>query len=173
MTAQVWLLTRKQPFMHPYLRLCVAVTLYIATSGSAQAQDYKTAIGVRLSPTAPTINNSLSFKHFISKDGAIEGLISLGNPYGVGALYEIHQPLAAEGLQWYFGGGGYVGSFEKRTRVGAAGVVGLDYVFPTAPINISLDWKPELNMVPELFFEPAAFGFTIRFVLGKGKNAGE
>ncbi|MGV3766188.1 MAG: hypothetical protein ACO1NW_08685 [Chitinophagaceae bacterium] len=156
--------------MNPYLRLCVAVTLFTALSFSAQAQGYQTSVGVRLSPTAPTINNSLSFKHFISKDGAIEGLISLGNPYGVGALYEIHQPLAADGLQWYFGGGGYVGSFEKRARVGAAGVVGLDYVFPSAPINISIDWKPELNMVPELFFEPAAFGFTVRFVLGKGKN---
>jgi hypothetical protein len=46
-------------------------------------------------------------------------------------------------------------------------VVGLDYKFSNIPLNLSLDWKPELNIVSDINFEPAAIGFTARFTLGK------
>jgi hypothetical protein len=38
----------------------------------------------------------------------------------------------------------------NTTFFGAQGVVGLDYKFASIPINISLDWKPELNLVSEI-----------------------
>jgi hypothetical protein len=43
------------------------------------------------------------------------------------------------------------------------GVLGLDYKFVNLPLNLSLDWKPELNIVSDINFEPAAIGFTARF----------
>jgi hypothetical protein len=52
---------------------------------------------------------------------------------------------------------------ETDPNFGAQGVLGLDYKFMNAPINLSLDWKPELNLVSDINFEPAAVGFTARF----------
>ncbi len=141
------------------------------------AQDYKTALGVRLSSAAPMINNSISLKQFISDKTAIEGLFSFGDPLALGALVEFHKPLSSSGLTYYYGGGGYVG-FVKQTNLntqktstepnfGAQGVIGLDYKFTNVPLNLSLDWKPELNIVSDINFEPAAIGFTARFTFGK------
>jgi hypothetical protein len=144
----------------------------LATTVSAQA--YKTAVGVRLSNSAAMVNNSVSLKHFLNESTAVEALLSFGDPLAIGALLEKHKPLSTEGLQWFYGGGGYIsfvktyipdkGKNETNTNFGAQGVLGLDYKFANLPLNISLDWKPELNLVTDINFEPAAIGFTARFV---------
>jgi len=153
----------------------IAVSLVAVTA--LNAQDYKTALGVRLSSASAAVNNSISIKHFINDRAAIEGLFSFGDPLAFGAMLEIHKPLAASGLSWFYGGGGYL-SFLKTYNVnqqkneidpnfGAMGVLGLDYKFANVPLNLSLDWKPELNLVSDINFEPAAVGFTARFTLGR------
>lgn len=159
--------------MKKLLATALVITLLIFGE-QTQAQEYKTSLGIRLSNTAPMVNNSITLKHFISESGAIEALFSFGEPLSLGALYEIHKPLSTAGLQWYYGGGGYIGfvkSFnatknrdETTTNFGGQGVVGLDYKFPNIPLNLSLDWKPELNLIDHINFEPAAIGFTARFV---------
>jgi len=137
------------------------------------AQEYRTALGVRLSSSAAMVNNSVSLKHFLTERSAIEALFSFGDPLSLGALYEVHKPLSAAGIQWFYGGGGYVGFVkefnvnknrnETNTNFGAMGVLGLDYKFTNIPLNLSLDWKPELNIVSDINFEPSAIGFTARF----------
>lgn len=138
-----------------------------------EQKPYKAAVGIRLSSSPAVVNNSISFRYFFKENQAIEALVSLGDPIAFGALYQIHNPLAVEGLNWFYGGGAYLG-FEKyyhttknkdvtEPNVGAQGVVGLDYKFTGIPLNISLDWKPELNLVREVFFEPAAIGVSARF----------
>lgn len=159
------------------LILLSALFVGILSSESLKAQDYKTALGVRLSSAAPMINNSISLKQFISDKTAIEGLFSFGDPLAIGAIVEFHKPLSASGLSYYYGGGGYVGfvkttntNTEKtstETNFGAQGVIGLDYKFANVPLNLSLDWKPELNIVNDINFEPAAIGFTARFTFGR------
>jgi hypothetical protein len=156
--------------------LAVSVLAGFLFLQQASAQ-YNTALGIRLSSSAPIVNNSFSVKHFINDKTAIEGLISVGDPLAFGALVEFHKPLSASGLQYFYGAGGYVG-FQKNydpnklknetdVHFGAQGIVGLDYKFVNVPLNISLDWKPELNIVSDINFEPAAIGFTARFTLGK------
>jgi len=141
------------------------------------AQDYKTALGVRLSSSNAMQNNSISFKQFITERTAIEGLFTFGDPLALGVLVEFHKPLAPAGLTWFYGAGGYI-SFVKKVNVanaksttdpnfGGQGVIGLDYKFNNVPLNISLDWKPELNIVSDINFEPAAIGFSARFTFGK------
>jgi hypothetical protein len=149
-----------------------------STNATAATTDYKTAVGIRLSNTAPVISNAITVKHFLNQKTAIEGLISFGHDItSFGALAEFHKPFSTPGLQWYYGAGGYLG-FGKEydvnkdrdvntTFFGAQGVVGLDYKFANIPINISLDWKPELNFVSDINFEPAAIGFSARFTFGK------
>lgn len=145
----------------------------IAFTTTTSAQSYKTGIGVRLSSSQAMVNNSISLKHFLNERSAIEALFSFGDPLALGALYEVHKPFSTEGLQWFYGGGGYLGFVkswnpnkqrnETDVNVGAQGVLGLDYKFVNLPLNLSLDWKPELNLVSDINFEPAAIGFTARF----------
>lgn len=156
--------------------------IFLLTAGAGifttiHAQSYRTALGVRLSSSNAMQNNSVSFKQFITDKTAIEALFTFGDPLALGALVEFHKPLSAAGLTYYYGAGGYIG-FVKTLNVntqktstdpnfGAQGVIGLDYKFTNIPLNISLDWKPELNIVSDINFEPAAVGFTARFTFGR------
>jgi len=141
----------------------LATIIALTTFTLAQAQDYKTGVGIRFSSNDAAINNSISVKHFISGTTAIEGLISFGDPFAIGALIELHNGIGdVPGLAWFYGGGAYVG-FSGRKNVGAQGVLGLDYKFTNLPINLSVDWKPELNIVRQFSFEPAAVGLSARF----------
>ena len=133
---------------------------------SASAQDYKSALGIRLSSNAPVVNNSITFKYFLNQKAALEGLLTIGDPVAIGILYEIHNPINQPGLKWFYGGGGYVG-FSGASNLGAMGIIGLDYKFTNIPLNLSLDWKPELNLVSDINLEPAAVGFTARFTFNK------
>ena len=153
--------------------LVLSIGIFFAHTASAQTSSYKTALGVRLSSSPAIVSNSISLKHFLNESSAVEVLFSFGDPLAIGALYQVHKPFAAEGLKWFYGGGGYLGFIKTYNPVkdrhetdpafGAQGVLGLDYKFSKAPINLSLDWKPELNLVSDINFEPAAVGFTARF----------
>lgn len=127
----------------------------------AQAQNYRTALGVRLSSSDAALNSGISLKHFFGST-ALEALVTFGDPFAIGALLEKHQPTGPEGLSWFYGGGAYAGFGDKR-NLGAQGIIGLDYKFQDVPINVSLDWKPELNIIQVVSFEPAAVGLSIRF----------
>ena len=155
----------------------VSAALVIGSFTTLSAQNYQTALGVRLSSASAFVNNSITIKHFISEKVAIEGLLSFGDPLAIGVLVEKHKPLSAQGLTYFYGAGGYLAFIKKvntntqktstDTNIGAQGVIGLDYKFSNVPLNISLDWKPELNIISDINFEPAAIGFTARFTFGK------
>lgn len=148
----------------------------IAIASDTKAQSYKTGLGVRLSSSNALQSNSISLKQFLSETSALEVLFTFGDPLALGAIYQKHSPLSVAGMRWFYGAGGYlafVKSFNptsgKQTtdpNIGAQGVVGLDYTFSGLPLNLSLDWKPELNLVDQIHFEPGAIGLTARFTFG-------
>jgi hypothetical protein len=144
-------------------KILIVVLIFTAFSPLlSRAQDYRSALGIRLSSAPATVNNSVSFRYFLNEKSALEGLVSF-DPFAFGALYERFAPTGATGLQWFYGAGAYA-AIDDRNAFGAMGVVGLDYRFQNVPINLSIDWKPELNLVTDVGFEAAAVGFTIRFV---------
>jgi hypothetical protein len=141
------------------------VIVMLCTAGKVTAQDYRFALGVRLSNSTPTLNNSITGKYFVTEHNAVEGMLSFGSKFGVGALLEIHKPLDVEGLSWMYGAGAYIGVMDKQVYLGPTGILGLDYKFAAVPINLSLDWKPELDFIPEINFIPDAFALSVRFTL--------
>ena len=151
--------------MKKLLSLSIALMVLVCVS-EVNAQEYRSALGVRLSSNPAVVNNSVSFKYLTSETLALEGLLSFSDPVAIGLLFEKHHPFSAQGLQWFYGAGGYVG-FGSNTNVGGMGIIGLDYKFTNAPLNLSLDWKPELNIISDINFEPAAIGFSARFTFGR------
>jgi hypothetical protein len=136
-----------------------------AQDNSGSGPDYKFALGIRFSTAAPTLSNSVSIKYFMNDRDALEGLISFGTRFGVGGLWERHQIIGnIPSFTWFYGAGGYVGFQDHATYVGPTGAVGLDYKFPNVPLNLSLDWKPELDILPSINFVPDAIGLSVRFV---------
>lgn len=153
----------------------LALCLLLANEG--KSQDYSSAIGLRLGyPLA------LTYKTFINDDSAVEvfGGLRAYSGYSwinLGAAYEVHKPIeGVGGLNWYFGGGASVFFFNYdndflndgagSTSFGVLGVLGLDYKFADAPINISADWMPIFRFNGYLNGFGAGFGgLAIRYTL--------
>lgn len=147
------------------MRTSLTLVLFLVASSffHASAQDYKVAVGIRLSNATPTLSNAVTVKYNMTQQHALEGIISFGSRFGIGGLYELHKQTTVQGLNWFYGGGAYVGFESGNTYLGPTGIIGLDYKFPNVPLNLSLDWKPELDFIPSINFVPDAFGFSARF----------
>jgi len=124
---------------------------------------YKMALGARFSTGDAIVNHSISFKYFITPTVSGEALFSFGDPFAVGLLFAKHKPITDNNFTFFYGGGAYFGA-SSAYRGGLQGVLGLDHKLADLPLNLSIDWKPELNLSREFTFEPAALGLTARFV---------
>jgi hypothetical protein len=152
----------KKIFLSLLVGFCLFQTASFAQQSSASA-DRKHALGIRISSQDAVINHSITYKYFFNNATAAEALFSFSDPVALGLLIEKHKPFGTSGLRWFYGGGAYVG-FGGGRNIGAQGVLGLDFLAPSAPINFSVDWKPELNFSKQFSFEPAALGLSARFV---------
>lgn len=152
----------------------ILATLIIVLSvvSLANAQDYKTGIGIR-----GGLYNGLTLKHFIGEKTALEGIVDTRwHGFDVTVLYELHNSaFDVDRLNWYYGVGGHVGFHDgdyypdgtagnNLTTIGVDGILGIEYNFREAPINISLDWKPAFNLVGESKFWGDGGAFSIRYI---------
>lgn len=135
----------RKSILFTFLMLCLF-------SINAQAQNYKSAVGLRLGSPI-----SASFKTFVNESSALEAYASFRSFAGyswfsVNGAYQIHKPIdSVDGLNYYFGGGAgvYFWSFDfggdsATTTLGLQGYLGLDYTFKDTPINLTVDWVPTL-----------------------------
>ncbi|WP_293790149.1 hypothetical protein [uncultured Pedobacter sp.] len=148
--------------------LCCTAMFALATT-SLKAQSYKNALGGRFGNY-----NGVSFKTGLNKNAMLELIGNFRSNRGVSwvqltGLYEVYNPIGgAPGLNWYYGGGASIGSvkvkgFDGDVYLGANGVLGLDYKFKGAPINLSLDWIPTLRITPDTDFYGGDIGLGVRF----------
>ena len=149
-------------------KILVALVLLTVYASKTKAQEATTSserrhqLGIRISSQDAAVNHSISYKYFFNSTTAAEALFSFSDPVAIGLLIEKYKPFGPLGLTWFWGAGAYVG-FGGGRNVGAQGIVGLDFLFPTLPVNLSVDWKPELNFAKQFSFEPAAVGLSARF----------
>ncbi|WP_432711689.1 hypothetical protein [Pedobacter sp.] len=150
------------------LSLIVLTTL--AMYNTSNAQNYKNAIGGRFGTA-----NGVTFKTSLGGNKMIDIIANFrshndNDYFRLTGLYEIYNPIAgAQGLTWYYGIGGTIGSVNYKRYdnsdlyLSLDGVLGLDYKIPTAPINFSLDWKPAIELAPDTQFDGAGLGLSVRF----------
>lgn len=155
----------------------ILVVAACAFAGCANAQaPYSTALGLRLGDP-----NGITLQHYVSGSSAFEGILGLGSYwFTVTGLYEFHQKFDEPGLGWFIGFGGHIGSFNSgviyyhdgatytdNLIFGADGIIGLEYTFQRAPINLSMDWKPALELTPFDGLIPGEFGLSVRYTFGR------
>jgi hypothetical protein len=144
--------------------LVTAVIISQAQSRSTNSYSYRTALGVKVWDGA-----GISLKHFFNGNNAGE---LIGYFWSRGArftgLYEIHGDFSgAPGLKWYIGPGAHIGFYNTKYGDGAYagidGVIGLDYKFRGAPINMSIDWQPSFEFGDGRGFVGSWGGLGIRY----------
>ena len=164
----------------------LTVTLVLSLFATfAVAQDYNNAIGLRLGG----ISSGITFKHMGGNDAAFEGILGWGrHSLLITGLYEKHYAFGnAEGLYWFFGGGGHVGFFndeygyayfkyykkkgvvyvnekyyDSKVSLGLDFIIGVEYKFENAPLTLGLDFKPFFDIDPG-FYGYGEGAFSARF----------
>lgn len=159
--------------MKRFLLPCVICGLMFVSASTVNAQ-YKNALGVRLGDAY-----GVTYKTFLRSDRALDFILNFRNRdndshFNLTGLYEVHNPInGAPGLRWYYGGGGSIGSVNYKNDddrdndvyLSLDGVLGLDYVIPNSPLNLSLDWKPAFVLTPSSGFYERGVGLSIRIIL--------
>jgi hypothetical protein len=164
---KIYLIMRKVIFL--------AAVLFSAIVSQGQGKSntgsgYRTALGLKFWPGGITI------KHFTGNNRALEGIGSLWtHGFRFTGLYEIHGDInGAPGLKWYVGPGAHIGAYNEiwyrgghyynsgDVSLGIDGVLGLDYKISGAPINLSLDFQPSLELLSHPYFSGWG-GLAIRY----------
>lgn len=140
------------------------VSVSYAQSKTVNSSSYRTALGVKVWD-----GGGISFKQFVNGNNAVELIGYFWNRgTRITGLYEIHGPIAGTtGLQWYIGPGAHIGIYNTKNGdgsfIGLDGVLGLDYKFRGAPINISLDWQPSFEFGDNRGFVGSWGGLGLRY----------
>ncbi|MFA6249528.1 MAG: hypothetical protein WC615_21495 [Mucilaginibacter sp.] len=155
--------------MKKFTFIAVLLTSFLLLSKRSDAQDYKTAVGLKFGG----YENGPSIKYFMDSNTALEGIVGIRN-HGVvfTGLYELHQgAFNTANLKFYYGFGAHVGSVGKgvykrfgsddnvyndsHLLLGADAVLGLEYKLPDAPFAFSLDLNPRVELATGPFFDLA------------------
>jgi hypothetical protein len=154
--------------MRKFILTTILATTVVMLSN---AQDYETGLGLRVGTGV-----GFTVKHFINERSALEGLLTTRwHGFDITGLYEKHaMAFDVDHLQWYYGFGAHLGFYDgdyvewgapgsTYNVLGIDGIIGLEYSFTEAPINVGIDLKPALNLTGYTGLW-AEFGLTVRYI---------
>ena len=148
----------------------------MAQSTPAKTDDYQIAAGLKFGG----YENGISGKYFMNNSTALEAILGFRQKgLVITGLYEIHQvAFNVPALKFYYGFGAHIGAIGSGTYkrfngdnqiyannqvlLGADGVIGLEYKIPDAPIAISLDLNPRIELATGPFVDIAP-GLGIKY----------
>lgn len=149
-------------------KIVLLLTAIIITSG-AFAQDYTKAIGLRIGSSI-----GASYKQFMLPSQAIEGILDLDildsdkMKIKVTGIYQFYFDVDIDGLSLFAGPGASAGIYVGDSSgflMAIDGMAGVEYKFRNAPIALSFDWNPKVQIITNAGFKPDNFGLTIRYTL--------
>lgn len=158
-------------------KLILACLFIAGTFAFAQAQDYKSAVGLRFG-----YPSSITYKSFISETNAFEVYGGFRGFAGFSTIelngaYLIHAELGdTDGLKYYYGAGvgasfysydtGFIG--DGSTSFNISGYLGLEYTLSDLPLTLSVDWSPTFLLGGyNRGLGADGGGLAIRYVLGR------
>jgi hypothetical protein len=105
----------------------------------------------------------LSYQHLM-RANRLElnlGLSDFNGGLNLAGTYQWVKPLEGN-FSWYFGCGAGVRHRDNSFGLAALGQLGIEYNF-SIPVQLSLDWRPGLTLVPEVGFWATSVGFSVRY----------
>jgi len=138
-------------------KIVFVFVLVALSAGTINAQN----LGLRIGGGA-----ELSYQHPLGDANRLELNLGLsfmeGGGFGLSGTYQWVRPLSGN-FNWYLGAGAGVGIWDSNFNLAAVGQLGLEFNFPNAPIQLSLDWQPGLAVVPSIGFWFQSFGLGVRY----------
>ncbi len=141
-------------------KILLLISVFFLFNAYGKAQDYITAAGLR-----GGVFSGVTIKQRLSEDHMLEVLLSAHKGgYNFTILAE-NQRIAFKNDQfhWYYGFGMHTGvwgdqmiirpwgerpEYTSRFVLGLDAIGGLEYTFRQVPINIAIDYKPCVNLLP-------------------------
>lgn len=142
----------------------------LTISSALFAQDYGRAVGIRFGGGV-----SANYKQFISSSNAFQIDLGLDNLFDsnyfnilASGTYLWNWGTEVNGLSLYAGPGASIGIHQGSEHSGIAlsidGLAGIEYVIPKVPLAVSLDYRPQINLVPEARFFAYGLGLGIKYI---------
>ena len=134
-------------------KVLLSVLTFIGLTAAVNAQDISdNAIGLRLGGFNDNYGGELSYQRGLSQNNRLELDLGWRNSNSIQMLTGIYQWVwqIEDRLNWYAGVGGGMGSWNNSldnsgTFIFVAGDIGIEYILNEAPIQLSLDVRPELG----------------------------
>lgn len=155
-----------------FFRFCVVFLLIVLATPGIKAQNYNNAVGLRLGYPF-----GISAKFGLSGPNYMEAIVAgYGNGFTLTGLWEHHwYPAKREEFSVYAGGGAHIGTFNDRggpyfdrgdgpdVALGIDGILGLEWTFRNAPINLSFDYKPAFSLIDPIGYWYGDAALSIRY----------
>jgi hypothetical protein len=110
------------------------------------------------------VTKSQAFQAMVGGDGVLDG--DGGGGLGVGLDYLIEGPALARteplDIAWSIGAGGTLGVGDA-VGIGASGVAGLEFCINPVPIDVVLEFRPGIVIVPEIGADIVNFSGHVRW----------
>jgi hypothetical protein len=166
----------------------ILTCLIIFTLGGASnsfAQSYGTTAGLRLGNNNHYRTLGVSAKHRLVKGLTAEAILQSDFNVNTTAhlLIARHRPLISRRFNYYYGAGASMGIEESREKIAddmqiihtyGNPTLGVDLVigveFTLLKMNVSLDYKPNVNIVGREPWYQGQVGLSVRHVLVKGSE---
>lgn len=128
--------------------MILTLALMMSMAGALSAQGGSNAIGIRFGYGA-----EISYQRPFGKENRLEA--DLGFNGGGASLSGIYQWVwdlskVTPGLKWYAGAGATLGVYSSDFSVGAVGQIGTEYNFKEIPLQLSLDYRPSIFVIPSV-----------------------
>ena len=132
--------------------LLLVFIFLVGTVSVSQAQDYKSAVGLRFGYPL-----SVTYKTFLNETAAAEVYVGFRNyafykEFRVNGAYLIHNEIeSVDRLKWYYGAGPGVAFYsydsvfledDGGVSLTLSGYLGLEYTLDGTPVSFSVDWVP-------------------------------
>ncbi|MDX9729893.1 MAG: hypothetical protein RBT50_11570 [Bacteroidales bacterium] len=148
-------------------RTLTVILVLAALATGAQAQSYKSAIGLRGGDPS-----GITFKTFINSTNALEliaGTGYWGNNFSITGFYQWQKPTDwTPNLDWFIGPGAHLGFWNKDYQytgvlVGIDGIIGLEYTLDDIPLNFGFGAGPTFHFINNGWGHWNG-GFSVRYV---------
>ncbi len=141
-----------------------------AFAPAAQAQKYRTAVGLRLArpDLGITVTQRLAERTTLEVLGS-----AANNDLTLTVLGRQHTGILGHALNLYAGAGPHIGNTQERGNyVGGTLALGVEWKIPIFPIVLSYDWMPAISSTNREKRFNNSTGISVRYVLLREKRDG-
>ncbi|MCU0400670.1 MAG: hypothetical protein MUE75_06595 [Algoriphagus sp.] len=165
--------------------LLIFLICFLLNGLQANAQRYGTALGLRLGNSDINRTVGLSLQQRVLERITVEGILQtdFSRNFTLSVLVEKHHPIISKRFNYYYGAGLSFGNEESFVKnpstkeiihtygnatTGVDLIAGIEMTLANAVI--SLDYKPNINLVGREEFYRGQVGLSVRTVLVKSKE---